>query len=283
MLAATAVLVAVMTYPTVTGFDTLGRIRSGDGKFSIWNIGWIGHALLTDPAELYNANIFHPHTGTLAYSELNLVAGVFGSAGVRRDRKCDRGAERRGAPRPGAVGHLHVGARPTSHGIERRRAGRRDGLHVLSVRPGPHRTHSAVDDLRAAAGVPDVSSAARRAGSDARRRARRRAGRCRAGLRLLRNFRRPVTRPGRPASRDARDHVLDRPGGRCRRGRSPRRSGRSCRTFELALAAAPRSRSAPRRFRGIRRRWRRTRRRRRFRTRPGTRALRNRCSPAWPC
>jgi hypothetical protein len=71
-------LVAILTYPTVPGFAHMGRLETSDGRFSIWNIGWIDHALLTDPRHLLDANIFSPHTGTLAYSELNLVAGVIG-------------------------------------------------------------------------------------------------------------------------------------------------------------------------------------------------------------
>jgi hypothetical protein len=74
-------LLVVMTWPTVPRLATVGRLDSGDGKFSIWNIGWIGHALLTDPRHILDANIFYPHTGTLAYSELNLVAGVLGLPG----------------------------------------------------------------------------------------------------------------------------------------------------------------------------------------------------------
>ncbi len=71
-------LVALLTYPTVPGLGTMGRLETSDGRFSIWNVGWIDHALVTDPAHLLDANIFYPHTGTLAYSELNLAAGVFG-------------------------------------------------------------------------------------------------------------------------------------------------------------------------------------------------------------
>jgi hypothetical protein len=71
-------LIAVLTYPLVPGLLHWGRIDSGDGRYSIWNVGWIDHALLTDPRHLLDANIFFPHTGTLAYSELNLVAGVLG-------------------------------------------------------------------------------------------------------------------------------------------------------------------------------------------------------------
>ena len=76
-----AVLLVVMTWPTVPHLATVGRLDSGDGKFSIWNVGWIGHALTTNPRRILDANIFHPHTGTLAYSELNLVAGVLGLPG----------------------------------------------------------------------------------------------------------------------------------------------------------------------------------------------------------
>jgi hypothetical protein len=73
-----ALLVAVMTAPTLSRLTTVGRLDTNDGRYSIWNIAWIGHAILTDPARLIDANIFWPHTGTLAYSELNLVGGLLG-------------------------------------------------------------------------------------------------------------------------------------------------------------------------------------------------------------
>lgn len=73
-----ALLVTALTYPLVPKMATVGRFDNGDGRFSIWNVAWVAHALLSDPAHVLNANIFHPHTGTLAYSELNLVAGVLG-------------------------------------------------------------------------------------------------------------------------------------------------------------------------------------------------------------
>jgi len=77
-LATGAALLLVLTWPTLPGLMSYGRLDTGDGRYSIWNVAWIGHALLTDPRHLLDANIFHPHTGTLAYSELNLVAGVLG-------------------------------------------------------------------------------------------------------------------------------------------------------------------------------------------------------------
>lgn len=36
----------------------------------------MANALTSNPTELWNANIFSPHTGTLAFSEANLVAGI---------------------------------------------------------------------------------------------------------------------------------------------------------------------------------------------------------------
>ena len=78
MVAIGAGLTAILTYPTVPGLLTHGRFDTGDGRFSIWNVGWIGHALVTAPAQIFDANIFYPHSGTLTYSEPNLVAGLLG-------------------------------------------------------------------------------------------------------------------------------------------------------------------------------------------------------------
>ncbi len=70
-------LVPALTYPTITLLRTAGRLDSGDGRFSIWNVAWVAHSLVDNPRELFNANIFFPHPHTLTYSEMNLVAGVF--------------------------------------------------------------------------------------------------------------------------------------------------------------------------------------------------------------
>ena len=70
------VMVTALTYPLVPKMGSVARFDNGDGRFSVWNVAWVAHALLTDPRHLLDANIFAPHTGTLAYSELNLVAGV---------------------------------------------------------------------------------------------------------------------------------------------------------------------------------------------------------------
>ena len=53
-----------------------GRLDTNDGRFSVWNVAWVARTLVTDPRGLYDANIFYPNKGTLAYSEANLVAGT---------------------------------------------------------------------------------------------------------------------------------------------------------------------------------------------------------------
>jgi hypothetical protein len=80
------VLVTALTYPLVPHMGSMARYDGGDAKFGLWNVAWIGHALLTQPAHLLDANIFYPHTGTLAYSELNLVSGFLGFPGYALTR-----------------------------------------------------------------------------------------------------------------------------------------------------------------------------------------------------
>ncbi|MEO5823469.1 MAG: hypothetical protein ABIT71_23440 [Vicinamibacteraceae bacterium] len=71
-------LTAAFTWPIAPRLGSVGRFDTGDGHWSIWCVAWVSHALATDPANLYNANIFVPHPNTLAYSENNIVAGVLG-------------------------------------------------------------------------------------------------------------------------------------------------------------------------------------------------------------
>jgi hypothetical protein len=75
ILIATA-LAAVMTWPLAARPGSVARTDTNDGRYSLWNVAWVAHALTTDPANLFNANIFYPNKGTLAYSDANLVAGV---------------------------------------------------------------------------------------------------------------------------------------------------------------------------------------------------------------
>ena len=69
-------LAIVMTWPLTPGLGRLGRTTTMDGLYSIWNVAWVAHALVSDPVHLFDANIFYPHREALAFSEANLVAGV---------------------------------------------------------------------------------------------------------------------------------------------------------------------------------------------------------------
>jgi 4-amino-4-deoxy-L-arabinose transferase-like glycosyltransferase len=78
-IAALAILLTVaFTWPIAPRLGSVGRFDTGDGHWSIWCVAWVSHALATDPADLFDANIFVPHRDTLAYSENNIVAGVLG-------------------------------------------------------------------------------------------------------------------------------------------------------------------------------------------------------------
>ena len=70
-----AIVAVAVTYPLAF---KLGRVArdNGDGQFSIWNVAWVAHTLTSDPLHVFDANIFYPHRGTLAYSENNLGAGA---------------------------------------------------------------------------------------------------------------------------------------------------------------------------------------------------------------
>ena len=72
-------LTCLLTYPLVMGFDHVGRVDTNDGRWSIWVVSWVAHALTTDPRHLFRANIFFPHQDALAYSEANIAAGLLGA------------------------------------------------------------------------------------------------------------------------------------------------------------------------------------------------------------
>ncbi len=72
------VLALINTYPLVTKFTSAARLDSTDGRWSVWVVSWVAHALTTSPLEVYRANIFYPHDNALAFSEANLVQGFLG-------------------------------------------------------------------------------------------------------------------------------------------------------------------------------------------------------------
>ena len=64
------------TWPLAAAPAHWSRVDPGDGALNIWAIGWVGHSLLHNPTQLFNANIFYPEKQTLAYSEAMLVQGA---------------------------------------------------------------------------------------------------------------------------------------------------------------------------------------------------------------
>jgi hypothetical protein len=76
-----AALTLAYTFPLGFNLASLGYKlnHTGDAQFSVWNVWWVAHALITDPLNVLNANIFFPSERTLVYSEANLVAGALGA------------------------------------------------------------------------------------------------------------------------------------------------------------------------------------------------------------
>jgi hypothetical protein len=62
-------LALVSTHPLWCQLTTAVPSDIGDPLLNTWILAWDGHALLTDPAHLFDANIFFPLKDTLAYSE----------------------------------------------------------------------------------------------------------------------------------------------------------------------------------------------------------------------
>ena len=73
---ASIVIACIFTYPYIVNFSNAGRLDTNDGRWSIWVVSWVAHALTTDPGSLFRANIFYPHPNALAFSEANLIAGI---------------------------------------------------------------------------------------------------------------------------------------------------------------------------------------------------------------
>lgn len=72
------ILAVIFTYPYIVNFTDAGRLDTNDGRWSIWVVSWVAHALTTDPVSLFRANIFYPHPNALAFSEGNIVEGAIG-------------------------------------------------------------------------------------------------------------------------------------------------------------------------------------------------------------
>jgi hypothetical protein len=74
-LGAFALASLVYTYPLVESPARANRLDSPDALLNSWILSWNLHQLPRDPLHLFDANIFFPEKGVLAYSE-NLVTGA---------------------------------------------------------------------------------------------------------------------------------------------------------------------------------------------------------------
>lgn len=70
------IVTALLISPLAFHLGTVARVDNADTRLLIWNVAWVARTLILDPLHVFDANIFYPHTGTLAYSEANLGAGI---------------------------------------------------------------------------------------------------------------------------------------------------------------------------------------------------------------
>ena len=72
-------LAVLMTYPQVRYLDSAISLDQGDALFSTWRLAWVAHQLPRDPLRLFDANIFYPERGTLAFSDAMIVPSLMGA------------------------------------------------------------------------------------------------------------------------------------------------------------------------------------------------------------
>ena len=72
------VLTLFVTWPQCLYLGTRVAVHD-DSYFSMWRLAWIAHALASEPRHLFDANIFHPARGALAFSDATLLQGLLGA------------------------------------------------------------------------------------------------------------------------------------------------------------------------------------------------------------
>ncbi len=99
---AAVVLACVFTYPYIINFSNAGRLDTNDGRWSIWVVSWVAHALTTDPLQPV------PRQHLLSAPQR---AGVFGGQfRRRRDRRAGVAADAQSVRRPQLRLHARVRA-----------------------------------------------------------------------------------------------------------------------------------------------------------------------------
>jgi hypothetical protein len=71
-----AALAIVHTWPLATNPAVLSLNDNGDAQLNEWILAWVVHQVAADPVHLFDANIFYPARGSLAFSEPLIVPAV---------------------------------------------------------------------------------------------------------------------------------------------------------------------------------------------------------------
>jgi hypothetical protein len=74
-LSAVVAMTLLVTWPQGAHMTTAFASHA-DSYFSTWRLMWISHALQVSPHALFDANIFHPETKTLAFSDATMLQGA---------------------------------------------------------------------------------------------------------------------------------------------------------------------------------------------------------------
>lgn len=76
-----SLLTIVLAYPVSLNPGTMLLADNPDTHLFLWTLAWDVHAFTSQPLAIFDANIFYPHHGTLAYSE-NLLGSALMAAPV---------------------------------------------------------------------------------------------------------------------------------------------------------------------------------------------------------
>ena len=72
-------LAVVHLWPLASAPGTLSRNDNGDTILHEWIMAWVAHQVVANPLHLFDANIFYPERGTLAYSDHLFVQSMLGA------------------------------------------------------------------------------------------------------------------------------------------------------------------------------------------------------------
>jgi len=62
-------------YP-LSAYMAVSTVTEGDSLLQMWSMRWTIHSLTTDPANLFNANLFYPYTNSLAFADAMIAPAL---------------------------------------------------------------------------------------------------------------------------------------------------------------------------------------------------------------